>query len=178
MTCSTLARCVHPYPCPSPLLLRLTCSLLFLPSSLFFPSAQFLYKADEKVAVRRMAFKAIWPTAPREFLVCSTYEAQQDGSVLVCTRSPEPDVSDDILPPTEGYVRGRLQISGYYIQPYASLSDKDRADVPQDGCRVTLTAHSELGGTLPSSIINMLSTAAPMKILASVAKILEKEKKR
>jgi hypothetical protein len=125
-----------------------------------------------------MAFKAIWPTAPREFLVCSTYEAQQDGSVLVCTRSPEPDVSDDILPPTEGYVRGRLQISGYYIQPYASLSDKDRADVPQDGCRVTLTAHSELGGTLPSSIINMLSTAAPMKILASVAKILEKEKKR
>ena len=85
-------------------------------------------------------------------------------------------MSDDILPPTEGYVRGRLQISGYYIQPFDSLSDKDRVDVPQDGCRVTLTAHSELGGTLPSSIINMLSTAAPMKILASVAKILEKKR--
>ena len=124
--------------------------------------------------MRRMAFKAIWPTAPREFMVCSTYEEQPDGSIIVCTRSPDPDMGEEIESLADGYVRGRLQISGYYIQPYASLQQP--GDVPVDGCRVTLTAHSELGGTLPSSIINMLSTAAPIKILAQIAKILEKKR--
>ena len=126
--------------------------------------------------MRRMAFKAIWPTAPREFMICSTWEEQPDGSLLVCTRSPSEQVSEDILPPAEGYVRGRLQISGYHIQPYATLAIP--GDVPQDGCRITLAAHSELGGTLPSSVINMLSTNAPLKILQSIAKICEKERKK
>ena len=121
-----------------------------------------------------MAFKAIWPTAPREFLLCSTYEELPDGTLLVCTRSPDPEVGEDILSPADGYVRGRLQISGYYIEPYATLQQP--GDVPPDGCRITLTAHSELGGTLPSSVINMLSTAAPLKILQQIAKILESKK--
>ena len=105
--------------------------------------------------------------------MCSTYEELPDGSIIVCTRSPDPDLGEDIEGEANGYVRGRLQISGYYIQPYATLQQP--GDVPSDGCKVTLTAHSELGGTLPSSIINMLSTAAPIKILASIAKILEKK---
>jgi len=105
--------------------------------------------------------------------VCSTYEELPDGSIIVCTRSPDPDLGEDIEGEANGYVRGRLQISGYYIQPYSTLQQP--GDVPSDGCKVTLTAHSELGGTLPSSIINMLSTAAPIKILASIAKILEKK---
>lgn len=121
-----------------------------------------------------MAFKAIWPTAPREFLVCSSFEEQADGSVIVFSRSPAEAVGEDIMPSGPPYVRGRLQISGYYIQPCATLASP--GDVPADGCRITLAAHSELGGTLPSSVINMLSTNAPLKILQSVAKICEAKK--
>jgi hypothetical protein len=46
------------------------------------------------------------------------------------------------------------------------------------GCKVTLTAHTELGGILPSSVINMLSTTAPMKILTAINAVTTKDASR
>ena len=129
-----------------------------------------LVKIGERTAARRICCKPVWPTAPRDFVVCTTWKEQGDGSVLVCSRS----APDALFPPVKGYVRGFLNISGFFIQPRANLSPSDPsfADCPVDGCKVTLTAHTELGGNLPSSVINMLSTTAPMKILTAVNSIV------
>ena len=67
-----------------------------------------------------------------------------------------------------------FRISGYFIQPRDTLSPAEQAttDCPLDGCKVTLTAHTELGGNLPSSVINMLSTAAPLKMLTAIGDLV------
>jgi hypothetical protein len=103
-----------------------------------------------------MAFKAIWPTAPRDFLVCTTWNELEDGSILISSRS----AWSDLYPSQEGYVRGFLNISGYHITPC-----KDS----EIGCDITMCAHSDLGGTLPTGIINMLAFAAPVKMLAAIS---------
>lgn len=128
-----------------------------------------LVKVDARTAIRRICFKPVWPTAPRDFLVCTSWTELEDGSMLLCSRS----APDDVLSQQKGYVRGFIRISGYYIQPRSVLKSTDPfyADCPLDGCKVTLTAHTELGGTLPSSVINMLSTAAPMKMLTTIGEV-------
>ena len=129
-----------------------------------------LVKVDARTAIRRICFKPVWPTAARDFLVCTTWTELEDGSMLLCSRS----APDDVLGPQKGYVRGFIRISGYYIQPRSVLKPTDPcyADCPVDGCKVTLTAHTELGGNLPSSGINMLSTAAPMKMLTAIGDLV------
>ena len=80
---------------------------------------------------------------------------------------------DAVYPPQKGFVRGFVQISGFWIQPVETLRDEPEAQVKYaGGCKLTLTAHTELGGTLPASVINLLSTSAPLKLLASVDQIL------
>ncbi len=114
-------------------------------------------------------FKAIWPTAPRDFLALTTWREMDDGSILVTTRS----APDTLCPQQGSFVRGFLHISGYWIQPCESLKN-DTAVLPGH-CRVTLVAHTELGGTLPVSIINMLATSAPMKLLTAVEEIAKRK---
>ena len=128
-----------------------------------------LVKVDSRTAIRRVCCKPVWPTAPRDFLVCTTWKELEDGSIMLCSRS----APDDVLAQQRGYVRGFVNISGYFIQPKSVLQPTDPffADCPADGCKVTLTAHTELGGSLPASVINMLSTAAPMKMLTAIGDI-------
>lgn len=125
---------------------------------------------DEKTVVRRLCFKPVWPTAPRDFLCCTTWQELEDGSLLVCTRSA-PEV---LLAPQKGYVRGSIRISGYFIQP-CSVVDKSDPCYFKGGCKVTLTAHTDLGGSLPATVINMLSTAAPLKMMAAIADIVARK---
>jgi hypothetical protein len=40
---------------------------------------------------------------------------------------------------------------------------------------VTLINHSELGGSVPAAIVNMLSTSAPIKLLSSLEDIVCKK---
>lgn len=139
-----------------------------------FDTCKFLVRINDKTTVRRVCFKAIWPTAPRDFLVCTTWQELEDGSILVASRSPA-GCFEDLCPQQKNFVRGFINISGYWIQPAETLRRENLADgeeMPPPGtCKVTLTAHSELGGTLPSSVINMLSTAAPLKILSAISEI-------
>ena len=76
---------------------------------------------------------------------------------------------------SSGYVRGFIAVSGYLIQPYESFNGKEneRPSTLLPGmCLVTLCAHTELGGSLPSSVINSLSTGAPIKILQGISGVV------
>jgi hypothetical protein len=122
-------------------------------------SVELLVRVDERTAVRRMKAKGVWPTDPRDFIVCTSWQALTDGSVVIVSRS----ASDDLRPQKKGYVRGFVQVSGYRIEPLTS-------SVAHSSCRVTLMAHTELGGSLPATVINLLSVSAPLKIMQSVEK--------
>jgi hypothetical protein len=110
-----------------------------------------------------MKFKAIWPTSPRDFIVCTSWTELAGGAILITTTS----VSDDIYPSQPGFVRGSVIISGYLIVP-----------IPEEqggGVNMTMCVHTDLGGTLPVGIINMLGTSAPVKMLTTISQIARQE---
>ena len=132
-----------------------------------FDFCQFIIRIDERTVIRRVAFKAIWPTSPRDFIVLTTWTDLPDGSILVSSKSAGNDVGAE----EKGFVRGNILCSGYHIRPYTDGT----SDIKPGQCKVTLSAHSDLGGSLPSSIINMLATAAPIKIMSSINDIVTKK---
>ena len=132
-----------------------------------FDFCQFVVRINENTSIRRMCFKAIWPTAPRDFVALTSWKENADGSLYIVSRS----APDDIREHEKGFVRGTIEISGYYVQPYGCCNDD--TELLPDHCKVTLVAHTKLGGTLPSSVINMLSTAAPLKILSAITAIVK-----
>jgi hypothetical protein len=139
-----------------------------------FHFATLLMKVNDHTSIRRLCFKPIWPTAPRDFLCCTTWTELGDGSLLICSCS----APDDLLEVEVDYVRGTIQTSGYWIRPYWTLPQDDplyTADRNIVGCRVTLTAHTDLGGTMPAWIVNMLSAEAPLKILIKISSLLGKK---
>jgi hypothetical protein len=131
-------------------------------------TVQPVLKVDATTAIRHMCFKGIWPTAPRDFVLCTTMsrDEQQGGK----TRSFVTSISawNDLLPPQRGYVRGTLLISGYVMEALEGS--------PQS-TRLTMCAHTDLGGQLPSSIINALSVNAPIKILTAISEVLRSKNK-
>lgn len=132
-------------------------------------------QVDANTVIRRLCFKEVWPTAPRDFVVCASWRQNEDGSVSIVSRS----VSDDHCAQEKGYVRGFLQVSGYRLEPYDEgrpvalpLSCAKEGKLAPGECKVTLLNHTELGGTLPASVINVLSTNAPLKILSTLSSIV------
>lgn len=133
-------------------------------------------QVDENTVIRRLCFKEVWPTTGRDFVVCASWRKNEDGTVSIVSRS----VPDKYCAQDKAYVRGFLQVSGYLLEPYNADSPVSvpaacsSSGVLSPGeCKVTLLNHTELGGTLPASVINVLSTSAPMKILASLATLVE-----
>ena len=118
--------------------------------------------------MRRMTYKGVWPTQPRDFVVCTSWSNLEDGSVAITTMS----VPNEICPPKDGFVRGTVNISGYIIVPqkkdHGKISDLD----------VTLCLHTDLGGSLPVGIVNMLATSAPIKMLTAISQISRQESAR
>jgi hypothetical protein len=100
-----------------------------------------------------MRFKGIWPTAPRDFIVLTTWREDADGSFYVSSRS----APDEYCPPKSDYVRGNIIVSGYHLKP------RDKKE-----CDLVLIAHTELGGSVPVSILNMLCATAPYKMLTAI----------
>lgn len=64
------------------------------------------------------------------------------------------------------YVRGNIQVSGYYIRPLVG---------DEVGCEVSIAAHTELGGSLPTSVINVLAATAPFKLLSAIREITKRK---
>jgi hypothetical protein len=143
----------------------------------FEPIPGGLGQIDDQTVIRRMCFKAIWPTAPRDFLVLSTNFQLANGSAILASRS----ASNSLMPCLSGFVRGFIQVTGYYIQPYETLSDAERQEMPflsPGGCKCTFVVHSELGGSVPSSITNMLGDSAPLKMMHAMDAVLSLKKTR
>ena len=119
-----------------------------------------IMRLNDCTAIRRIRFKAIWPTAPRDFVLLTTWTELPDGTIIISSRS----APNSMYPKEAEVVRGNIQVSGYIIRPIDSPEGKE--------CEVTLCAHSDLGGTLPIGIINMLSSAAPLKILSTISQLV------
>jgi hypothetical protein len=143
-----------------------------------FDKYTFLCEGTDKepyFKVRLVQMSGIWPTAPREFIVLSVRKDEGNGTVYMCSRSP---THHDIEPQSKGYVRGQVQISGYCLQSYKAFTDANRpAGMGVDDVQITLCAHTELGGTLPSSVVNRLSTGAPVNILTAITSVVNNKKK-
>ena len=132
---------------------------------------EFIHQLDDETSLRLIQMKGIWPTAPREFLMLSSIVDLEDGSSLIFSRS----VNESVKPQTKSYVRGFIQTSGFYIQPYSSFKEGEAPVGLEPGmCKVILCAHTELGGSLPSSVVNQLSTGAPVKILEGIKGVLSR----
>ena len=115
---------------------------------------------------RRVCCKGLWPTAARDFVVTTTTRHLEDGALLVCSHTPEDQAS--LCPESKGYTRGCMNVSGYLLKPV----DPSAVDGSHTECDVTLITHIDIGGTIPTSILNTLSTSAPIKLLTTVANIV------
>jgi hypothetical protein len=136
---------------------------------------QLVKQIDEHTVVRRLCFKEVWPTAPRDFVVCASWRQLAGGCIQIVSRS----IPNDLCPQEKPYVRGFLQVSGYLLEPYdaakpveVGLACAPSGVLSPGECKVTLLNHTELGGTLPASVINVLSTNAPVKILTSLSSLV------
>lgn len=124
---------------------------------------EMLQRVDPQTAIRHYKFKPIWPTAPRDAAMVTTWEELENGSILISTVS----MPDDYCPPVQNFVRLKLLSSGALLRP---IDEKHGG-----GTAVTFITHADLGGSVPSFIINMLGTGAPIKNMTNVQRICEKE---
>lgn len=137
-----------------------------------FDHHTYIRAMDPFTNIRRMCFKGIWPTSPRDFVVATTTYPMPDGSVLIATRSVPGEFDEQ-----PGYVRARLHISGFLIVPCALLPDDPVAQTIPNGCMVSLAVHIDLGGSLPSGLLNMLTMNAPLRLFTRIKEVLAQDQK-
>ncbi len=83
-----------------------------------------------------------------------------DGSVIVFAFAEK---FDDLRPPSDNPIRAEMPIGGYLLVPNP------------EGTKVTYVVQTDLKGSLPSSIVNFVSTSQPT-ILLTMKRMLDKEK--
>ncbi|KAG5175365.1 hypothetical protein JKP88DRAFT_172390 [Tribonema minus] len=121
-----------------------------------FDAIAVVARVDARAAFKRTAYKPIWPTAPRDFSLLSSWGTLDDGSAYLVNRSVDhPD-----CPEVKGFVRGQLMMCGFLMVPAAPR-----------GCTLTMVVHTELGGNLPPAIVNKVSTGAPAVVSAKLQRI-------
>ena len=146
----------------------------------FVHTIDVLVKSDERTHIRRITTKPVWPAAARDFLVCTTWkEMENNQGCMICSRY----APDEIYKPQKNYVRGLIKISGYWICPCSSLSTDDPMYKPvgsssNPSCKVTLIIHSDLGGYLPATVMNLLTTDSPQKMMTLVRTLAEKDERQ
>jgi hypothetical protein len=107
-------------------------------------------------------FKGVWPTSPRDFVSMAHWRMLNDGSVILFTFAEK---YDDLRPVFDGLVRGEITVGGYWLQPNAQ------------GTKISYLIHSDLKGSLGSTVVNFVSTSQPA-ILSTVNKTLNNDKKK
>ncbi|CAN0011199.1 unnamed protein product, partial [Choristocarpus tenellus] len=69
-----------------------------------FDCYELVERSSDRTSVRWSAYRAIWPTRPRDFVIKSTWEEFADGTIVIATQSVEhPD-----YPETPTFVRGKM----------------------------------------------------------------------
>lgn len=109
--------------------------------------------------MRRIFYKSSWPVAPRDFCVHSTWEQIADpadpSKEAIFYVSKSPPFAHSIHSTVQGYVRGNIIVSGYYLRP-----------IEGEGCEVSVAFHVEMNGTLPVSMVNLVTASAPFKLFS------------
>lgn len=123
-----------------------------------------LHAVDDRTVIRRLAYKAVWPTSARDFVVCTTWRELEDGSLIIATKFGD----DSLAASPKGFVRGKILAGGYWIQPAPANGSAAFDGILKDCCRVTLVAHTDLGGSIPVSLVNAVATTAPVNILTKL----------
>ena len=98
-----------------------------------------------------LLFKAVWPTAPRDFAIVSTAGRYDDTMLIKSGVS----VVDHRLPEEKGYVRGNIVCGGYVIRECAGKPEQST---------VTYVSQAELRGNIPSFAVNKVTESQPMCI--------------
>ncbi len=83
-----------------------------------------------------------------------------DGRVVVLSFSEK---FDDLCPPEEGVVRAELILGGFVLSPTRGKSDSETL--------VQYVSQSDLKGSLPASMLNLLSSTQPL-IVCNLQKAL------
>jgi hypothetical protein len=107
-----------------------------------------------KFVVKRYKYKAIFPTNPRDFLLVTVSEDLGDDGFYVCSISADDSLCP--LDPSSHYVRAKLMCSGAIIRPVKGGSD------------LTFIAHSDLGGAVPTSVLNLVQYSMPVRSLVAI----------
>lgn len=119
---------------------------------------------DGQVTLRHIVSKGVLLVAPRDFIVVTSSTSVGEDKIIIASRS----IPIASAKPADGVVRGKTIISGYIIHEHRSVDGRVF-------CEVTLVAHADLAGYIPSSVINMLGTSATVKILSNLRTMLEKK---
>lgn len=152
-----------------------------------------LRELSGQARVERMAMKGVFPTDPRDFVVLSSWRADEAGGLAIFATSCDAAIAtgdaggaiDAALrtaaAPAKKFVRGTLDIGGWLIEPLASEAEYKAgggAPLPPGrawagGSRVSYAFRTSIGGNIPKMIVKAV-TAGQAALPAAVAKAVEK----
>lgn len=121
---------------------------------------------NAQTRIDHFLYKAVWPTAARDFCILSHWRVLENGTIAVVGIS----IEDPRVPPTKGNVRGRVLQAGWLIEPVVD------AKPGLTGSRVTMTAQIDLNG-MPGFVLKLIMSSQPMQI-ASLARLLDGRDKK
>jgi len=102
-----------------------------------------------------------WPVSARDFVIDLYVRRYDDGTIVAFGREPEKEE----VAPVSGVVRGKCINSGYMFVPNAD----DTATT------VTFVMQLDLGGWIPSGVVNMVMVEEPL-CLGRAKKLIEEGK--
>lgn len=150
-------------------------------------TAETVARCSPYTVTRHMMFKPIWPTTARDFLAVSTWEGDiyDLHPAMMCSRS----APDEVQMPTSSYVRGKINVNGYLIEPFECIEPDSLAETLKDckinkddfgpgHIRLTFINHVELNGSLPASVLAQLAVNAPISLLRKLEKLLINDRTR
>ena len=105
-------------------------------------------KISPAVQLVHMLYKAVWPTAPRDFAVLNI-SGIRDSQTLV---SAAVSVTDDRISDEKGHVRGHLDAGGYVIRAVPGNPNISE---------VVYVAQVDLKGSLPAMVTNKIADLQP-----------------
>ena len=108
-----------------------------------------LQELSKSLHLVHLLYKAVWPTAPREFSVLSILGELDDRTWI----SSGVSVDDPRIPAEKGYVRGHLDVGGYLIRSVPSNPELSE---------VTYVARVDLKGNIPAFAVNKISESQPL----------------
>jgi len=124
--------------------------------------ARLVRKVDDNHFVFYMMSVAKWPAASRDFIIDLHVKRYDDGTIVCLGKSPEAEE----VPCPKGVVRGKAINSGYIFAPGT------------DGTtNLTYVMQLDMGGWLPTSVVNMAMTEEPL-YLAGFRESTEKKYKQ